>query len=140
MADTKANSLSKANPNDFPARVSDLRDAAGVGFGDTMQSLAPAASLGGKGATGWQEGVVVAADTVTLPIAGLVVHVEATAAAAAGPQALVTGVPATGQCQVNYDANGIPTLTFLAADAVTAIAVQQIQAGSGASAKLSANS
>jgi len=138
MALTKANKLSQANPTDFPARVTEVMDESGVGFGDSVQSLCPAASLGGKAASGWAEGIVVAGDFAVLPQAGIVVTVASTAGAP-GAKAIQPTAPSAGQCQVAYDANGVPTLTFAGADSVTACAVMQVVAGVGASAKLSKN-
>lgn len=72
-------------------------------------------------------GIAVAADTATLATPGLVQDVQATAGTTTGPMTkIVTGTPATGQVAVSYDADGIPTLTFAAADAVTECAVNQL--------------
>jgi hypothetical protein len=76
-------------------------------------------------ANGLQTGVAVAANTVTLPAAGMVMWVEVTAGGATGRFAVGTSAPAAGECQVVYTA-GVPTLNFNAADAVTAIDVQQL--------------
>lgn len=72
-------------------------------------------------------GIAVAANTATLSTPGLVQDVQATTAGTAGPKTkIVTGAPAAGQVAVSYDAAGIPTLTFAAADAVTECAVNQL--------------
>jgi hypothetical protein len=72
--------------------------------------------------------VAVAADTVTLPNGGVVQAVQATTATTTGPKTIiVSGTPATTQVRVDYDANGIPTLTFAAADVVTVIDIHQSQ-------------
>lgn len=71
-------------------------------------------------------GVAVAVNTATLTGRGLVVAVQATTADSTGPKAIIVdGTPAAGQVRVDYDADGIPTLTFAAADAVTEAAVVQ---------------
>lgn len=140
MVDTKANMISKANANDLPARLTDLRDVDGIGLGDTLQSMSPAASLGGRAASGWEEGIVVVTHTVTLATAGQVTHVVATTGTVEGPQGLTPITPAVAkECQVTYDTDGFPTLLFLAADVVTACAIQQTRTGKGVSAKLDAN-
>lgn len=76
-------------------------------------------------ANGLQTAVVVASHTVTLPVAGMVLWVEVTAGSVTGRMAMGTSAPATTECQVAYTA-GVPTLTFQATDAVTAIDVQQL--------------
>lgn len=82
----------------------------------------------------WSTGVAVAAHTVTLSSAGYVFAVEATTATAAGPKALVqNGTPGAGEVNVAYDASGVATLTFNAADAVTACAVQKLAFGDSVS-------
>jgi hypothetical protein len=62
--------------------------------------------------------------------AGTVLAVPATTGGAPGAKTIVTGAPAAGQVQVVYDANGIPTLNFNAADAITScnIVMNQVPA------------
>lgn len=77
-------------------------------------------------ANGLQAGVVVATHTATLPVAGMVLWVESTTGSTTGRCVMGTSAPATLECQVAYDGDGIPTLTFNATDAVTACDVQQL--------------
>jgi hypothetical protein len=59
-----------------------------------------------------------------------VTAVDATTATAAGGKIIQSQAsPAAGFVQVEYDADGIPTLTFEATDAVTECAVQQLGYG-----------
>ena len=75
----------------------------------------------------WQTGLAVTTHVLTLPSPGVIVAVEATTATAAGvKQMQYSGSPAAGFVQVEYDAAGIPTLTFNATDAVTEAAVMQL--------------
>lgn len=136
MADSKATQLSTANANDLPVSLSNLQDAGRTGIGETFQSLSPAASLGGRAASGWLEDVAVTTNVVILATAGLVVAVAGTTGNVTAACRIGIDAPATLECQVEYDATGIPTLTFFATDAVTVCAVQQIRAGVGVSAKL----
>jgi hypothetical protein len=76
----------------------------------------------------WDAGVAVSANAVTLPTAGHVIAVHVTAAGVTGiVNQLSTGVPATKQVTITYAASGVPTLTFAAGDAVTAISVLQLK-------------
>jgi hypothetical protein len=77
-------------------------------------------------ANGLQTGLTVATHTVTLSAAGMVLWVDATTATSAGPKQCIVGTPAAGEVKVEYDSDGIPTLTFNATDAVTECAVQQL--------------
>ncbi len=78
----------------------------------------------------WDTAVAVTTDTVTLPDAGPVIAVEGTTGNTPGPKALVqNGAPAVGSVDVNYDAAGIPTLTFNGTDAITVAAVYQLKRG-----------
>jgi hypothetical protein len=75
----------------------------------------------------WQTALAVTTHVLTLAQAGLVLAVEATTATSAGvKQMQYSGSPAAGFVQVEYDAAGIPTLTFNATDAVTVAAVMQM--------------
>ena len=93
----------------------------------TNQEAKPdlAALLNGVYIPSWQVAVAVAADTATLSAAGPVYAVVATAAGSTGPKSLVNAAPAAGEVQIVYDAAGIPTLNFNAADTVTAMDVSQ---------------
>jgi hypothetical protein len=66
-----------------------------------------------------------------IPAAGVVLSVHATVGGSAGPKAKVlTGVPAAGQVLITYNATtGQPTLTFAAADAITACRVEWVDTG-----------
>lgn len=91
---------------------------------DVLRDVAD--DLSGAG-NDWQSGVAVVADAATLPSAGVVVAVEATAADSAGvKQQQFSDSPAEGFVQVEYDADGVPTLTFNGVDAVTECAVMQL--------------
>lgn len=92
-----------------------------------LAALVGASGAGAAPGSWWATSIAVAANTVTLPSAGRVTAVDATTATAAGGKTLqVSATPAAGAVQVTYDADGIPTLTFNAADAVTECAVQQL--------------
>jgi len=84
-----------------------------------------AALLNGIYVPSWQSGIAVAADAATLPAAGPVHAVVATAGGSPGAKSLVNAAPAAGEVQVVYDAAGVPTLNFAGADAVTAADVSQ---------------
>lgn len=83
----------------------------------------------GDDVIGWDTAVVVSANTVTLARAGRVLAVDATAASATGPKAISFSAPLAGQVQVVFATDGVSTLNFFGADAVTEIAVQQPRAG-----------
>lgn len=85
-------------------------------------------------------GVAVATNTCTTATPGGVLSVQVTAGAATGPVAImVTGTPSAGQCRVDYNANGTATITFAAADAVTACAYHQLQVPAAIIAHLDSN-
>jgi hypothetical protein len=93
-----------------PSLADALRDVA-----DDLGDLA-------GGLSSWTT-VVVASHTVTMARAGVPVAVEATAGAATGVmQIQYSAAPAAGYVRVTFAA-GVATLTFNAADAVTAAAV-----------------
>lgn len=74
----------------------------------------------------WQSGLAVTTHVLIMPSAGAVLAVEGTTASSAGVKhAQFSAAPGAGFVQVEYDAAGIPTLTFNAADAVTVAAVMQ---------------
>jgi len=74
----------------------------------------------------WTTAIAVAGNTVTLPSAGWVIAVDGDTGGTAGGKKIVNAVALTGEVQVVYDAAGIPTLNFLAGDAITQCAVCQI--------------
>lgn len=83
--------------------------------------------LAGVGAVpAWATAIAVVANTVTLPGAGLVLAVDGDTGGTAGGKLIVNAAAQTGEVQVVYDAVGIPTLNFFAADAITQCAVQQL--------------
>lgn len=72
-------------------------------------------------------GQAVSSNAATLPSAGYVQQVQATAGTTVGVKTIIlSGTPATGQVAVTYSAGGVPTLTFATADAVTACEYVQI--------------
>ena len=76
----------------------------------------------------WDTGVAVSSHTATLASAGPVIAIHVTAGGVTGIISQIsTGTPATKQCTVTYAATGIPTVTFAAGDAVTAISVLQLK-------------
>lgn len=78
----------------------------------------------------WQIGIAVLTHVVTLAKSGFVLVVEATAASSTGAKGQIqSGSPAVGEVDVAYDAEGVPTLTFNATDAVTECAVTQLVIG-----------
>lgn len=117
----------------FGSGGSGLSPNGSAGKPDLRQILASLiAYVGGVGAptAWWATGVAVAGHTVTLATAGRVTAVDATTADAAGGKVLQQAAsPAAGTVRVQYDAAGIPTLTFNATDNVTACAVQQLGYG-----------
>ena len=74
-------------------------------------------------------GIAVTTNAATLSDAGQVLNVQSTTGSTTGPMTpIVTGAPTTGQVLVEYDTDGVATLTFAAADAVTEAAVQKLPA------------
>jgi hypothetical protein len=74
-----------------------------------------------------QTGIAVAANAAELGRRGLVTAVQVTAGGTTGIFARrITGALASGQYSVAYDADGFPTISFAAADAVTTIAIEQL--------------
>jgi hypothetical protein len=111
----------------FGVGGANLTPGGGAGTPTLAQALRDVADdIAGAG-NNWQAGVVVAAHTVVLPSAGMVLAVEATTATSTGvKQMQYSGSPAAGFVRVQYAASGIPTLTFNATDAVTAAAILQM--------------
>lgn len=72
-------------------------------------------------------GIAVASNTVTLSTPGAVVAVSASLAASTGAKVISPAPAQAGEVRVAYDADGIPTLTFAGADAVTECAVHQMR-------------
>ncbi len=78
----------------------------------------------------WETGIVVTTHVAVMTTAGFVMAVEGTAGNTAGPKSQIqSGAPATLQVDVQYDADGIATLTFNATDAITACAVVVLPRG-----------
>lgn len=95
-----------------PVATSTLAD---LGSGEALRSHTPA----------WTAGIAVVGDQATLSVPGQVIAVEATVATSAGPkQQVQSGAPAAGSVNTSYDVEGVATLTFNGADAVTECAVQ----------------
>jgi hypothetical protein len=75
-------------------------------------------------------GQAVTANAATLTKPGPIIAVQATTGTVTGACTIAcSGAPLTKQCTVTYDASGIPTLTFLAGDAVTACSYVQMTQG-----------
>lgn len=73
-----------------------------------------------------ETGIVVTSSTATLTRRGPVLTVQSTTGSFTGAIAkVVTGAPGGGQCRVDYDGDGFPTLTFAGGDSVTECAVEQ---------------
>jgi hypothetical protein len=86
-----------------------------------------------------REGVAVATNTTgPLDLAGTVFAVEVMAGAVTGVFTVVSAAPATTEAQATYDANGVPTLNFFAADAVTEIRLKANELPVDFAAKLAA--
>jgi hypothetical protein len=101
-------------------------------YGVSSLPIQPWESTGGGNLAvpGWSTGLAVAADVLGLPQPGYVMAVEATIGAAVGPkQQVQNGAPAAGEVNVSFDANGVATLTFNAADAITEAAVTWMPLG-----------
>lgn len=79
------------------------------------------------GVPAWSGAVTVTTHVATLSTAGPVLAVDATAGSGTGGKTLQSQAsPAVGAVQVEYDGDGIPTLTFNATDAVTECKVLQL--------------
>ena len=102
----------------------------GVGLQPTHGTPSLASVLRGladdaNGASVVLTGLVVSGDAVTLPGPGRVLAVEATTAGSAGVKARkLVAPPGAGEYTVAYDSDGVATVTFAAADTVTAAAVE----------------
>ena len=117
MADTKRDAIgSILNPN----QLADYLRYVAPALSSALDAMLPVS------ARPWvASDLPVAANTSgALSLAGEVTAVEATAGAAPGVKAIVTAAPAAGEAQVVYDANGVPTINFNAADAITAIRIK----------------
>lgn len=101
-----------------------------------LRDVADDLNASSGGVPDWVTGADVTTDVLALTVPGWILSVEATAATSAGPKQLVIGAPDAGQAQLVYDANGVPTITFNAADAVTEAAYQQIARPSGYTTQL----
>jgi len=118
---TVQEALDISNPNDIPDMLRKVR------LGTILAGmLVPVTDANAR---------TVTADVCVLTTAGTVLAVTATAGGTTGNFRLVASgmTPATTQVAVSYSAEGIATLTFAAADAVTACKVQKttITAGLG---------
>lgn len=70
----------------------------------------------------------VAGSSHTTSSPGAVLAVQATTGSFTGVLAVrITGSPESGQCQVTYNSNGTATITTNGGDAITKIAIQQLQ-------------
>lgn len=75
---------------------------------------------GGSAVPAWTSAVEVASHTAELAAAGMVIAVTITAGGVTGAANIRSDAPATSRdVQVEYDADGVATITFLAGDAVT---------------------
>lgn len=101
-----------------------------------LREVADDLSASSGGVPAWVTGAAVTTHVLALTVAGWILSVEATTGSSTGPKQLVTGAPAAGQAQLVYDGNGVPTLTFNAADAVTEAAYQQIARPAGYTTQL----
>jgi hypothetical protein len=78
----------------------------------------------GSGIPAWTTGITVTTHVAVLATAGWVIAVEGTTGDSVGPKQMVqSGSPAQGEVDVQYDADGVATLTFNTTDAITACAV-----------------
>lgn len=77
-----------------------------------------------KGTPAWLTAQAVTTHVLVMGSAGWVLAVEGTTGSGTGPKQMqVSGSPAAGAVQVEYDGDGIATLTFNATDAITVAAV-----------------
>ena len=110
MADTNRQKFNKSNPNSGWAFINRLG-----GLASLFESMLPLAARDAN-----VTGLAVASDTTgALDFAGEVLAVTVTAGGATGAFTVVSAAPAAGEAQVSYDAEGVPTINFNAADAVT---------------------
>ena len=105
--------LNDGNPTDIPQKLGILN------IGDFLSGLAKGGENDAASRTVTAD-VHAFVDSAGVAEYGIVLGVRASAGGVTGPFAIVeTGTPTTGQVKVTYSA-GQPTLTFAAADAVTA--------------------
>ena len=118
---TVQQALDISNPNDIPDMLRKVR------LGTILAGmLVPATDADAR---------TVTSNVCVMTTAGIVLAVTATTGGVTGNFSLIAAgqTPATTQVAVSYSAEGIATLTFLGADAVTACKVQKttITAGLG---------
>ena len=94
---------------------------------EVLRDIADDLAALGAGGT-WSGALPVVANVLTLPAAGTVIAVDATVGVSVGPKLMSSGAPLVGHVQVAYVA-GVATLTFNAADAITAAKVIYLPAG-----------
>ena len=82
------------------------------------------------------QNLAVSSHTVTMEFAGSIVAVESTEGTTTGANSIVSGAPSTTEVQVTYDSEGVATLTFAAADAVTECQVKANSVDAGIKAFL----
>jgi len=118
MANPRSAQIDKHSPTDYLDQLRVIAPALRSALESNLPPVARDANV---------TAVAVAADTTgalgdaaaKTGFAGEVVRVNVTAGGAPGDKTIVAGAPAAGEAQVAYDANGIPTVNFNAADAVT---------------------
>ena len=118
MAKTKADALNIASPTNLADLLREVAPA-------LLSSLESNLPLSARDANAVE--IAVASDTTGAMgdadtgsgFAGEVLACTDSTGAAPGAKTIVAGVPAAGECQVTYDAYGIPTANFNAADAIT---------------------
>lgn len=121
--------ITTGTPGDGQVKVVYTDGVATLTFDTSDAVTAATVLILGTGPTAAYSSLVVASHTVTMSgLVGYVAAVEATAASATGPKAIITtGTPGDGQVKVTY-ASGVPTLLFDTSDAVTAASVLFIPA------------
>lgn len=118
MSNTRENQIDKASPTDLFDQLRVLAPALVSALKANLPVAARSADITGIPVSSDTTGPLGNASERT-GVAGEVLAVNATAGGSTGAKTIVAVAPAAGQVQVTYDANGIPTLTFAAADAVT---------------------
>jgi hypothetical protein len=103
-----------------------LTPGGGAGTPTLAEALRDVADdLAGVG-NDWQSGLAVTTHVLVMAQAGAVLAVEGTTGSGTGvKQMQFSASPAAGFVRVEYDAAGVPTLTFNATDAITEAAVMQ---------------
>jgi hypothetical protein len=117
-----------AIPKDFGQAGANIAPNGAAGSPDLATAFREVADdfAGNVKVPAWFTALVVTTHVHIMAQAGWVLQVHATAGGAAGVKTVIaTGAPSAGQVRVDYTA-GVPTLTFAAADAITACSVTQI--------------